>query len=255
MLCLNSTVEANTLTSLKDKQLQLKRPLATISQKTHQTTETKPQSQDKTHHKISPTLSLKAPLRLYSVEPKPVKASASNMAIQYIDLVQNIADDWQQDPALVMAVIHAESYFQPQAQSAAPAYGLMQVMFDGAVAEVSRFYFNGKTFSLSQILQPDTNITIGTAYLYILNQVYLKTIQSDSARRAITIAAYNCGLTRLMGLMAETNSLSSFVLTVNSMSDDQVLHYLTQQLPIAETRHYVTRVLTLQQSYQSLPFR
>lgn len=49
-------------------------------------------------------------------------------ARQYRPMVKNYADKREVDPALVLAVIHSESAFNPMAMSYIPAYGLMQIV-------------------------------------------------------------------------------------------------------------------------------
>ena len=79
------------------------------------------------------------------------------------------------DPALVRAVIHAESAFNPNAVSRAGAQGLMQLM----PATASRF-------GVSEAFVPAENIKGGVAYLAWL----LKRFDGDVTRAA---AGYNAG--------------------------------------------------------------
>ncbi len=79
------------------------------------------------------------------------------------------------DPALVRAVVHAESWFQPDAVSHAGAQGLMQLMPDTA-----------RRFGVVNPFDPVDNITGGVAYLAWL----LAEFDQDLTR---VLAAYNAG--------------------------------------------------------------
>lgn len=78
------------------------------------------------------------------------------------------------DPALVDAVVRAESAYRPQAVSPKGAVGLMQVMPD-----------TGRRFGVRDLEDPDSNLKAGTAYLG-----YLLDLFSDLS---LALAAYNAG--------------------------------------------------------------
>ncbi|MEE4297531.1 MAG: lytic transglycosylase domain-containing protein [Wenzhouxiangella sp.] len=79
------------------------------------------------------------------------------------------------DPALIRAVMHAESWFETQAVSHAGAQGLMQLMPDTA-----------RRFGVTNAFDPVDNITGGAAYLAWLSEKF----EQDLTR---IVAAYNAG--------------------------------------------------------------
>ncbi|MCC5794018.1 MAG: transglycosylase SLT domain-containing protein [Chromatiales bacterium] len=89
--------------------------------------------------------------------------------------IETASQQFGVDPALVRAVMHAESGFQPDALSHAGAQGLMQLMPDTA-----------RRFSVENAFDPLDNITGGVAYLAWL----LREFEGDLTR---VIAAYNAG--------------------------------------------------------------
>lgn len=95
----------------------------------------------------------------------------------YHDHVLAAAKAHHLDPALIHAVIRAESNYSPTALSAKGAIGLMQVM----PATGMRFGVSAKA-----LRQPDTNIRIGTQYLAWL----LERFDGDVE---LALAGYNAG--------------------------------------------------------------
>lgn len=78
------------------------------------------------------------------------------------------------DPALVDAVIQAESAYRPEAVSPKGAVGLMQVMPD-----------TGRRFGIRDLEDPEANLKAGTTYLG-----YLLDLFGDLS---LALAAYNAG--------------------------------------------------------------
>lgn len=91
------------------------------------------------------------------------------------DLILSNAQAQGVDPALVRAVIHAESSFNPDAVSPAGARGLMQLM----PATAARF-------GVSQIYDPEENIRGGVTYLRFL-------LDKFNGDMRLAAAGYNAG--------------------------------------------------------------
>ncbi len=99
----------------------------------------------------------------------PLQLDAFNYAIS------SASRKYQVDPALVRAVIHAESAFRPAARSKKGALGLMQLMPDTA-----------RDMGVSDALEPEQNILGGVRYLaWLLDQ--------NGGNTLLATAAYNAG--------------------------------------------------------------
>jgi len=92
-------------------------------------------------------------------------------------LIVNVAQRHSVDIALIKAVIHTESYFDPKAESKAGAQGLMQLM-----PRTAQMYgvYNRK--------DPTANLEAGVKHLRYLLKKYPKDIK-------LALAAYNAGET------------------------------------------------------------
>lgn len=110
-------------------------------------------------------LSLFSPLSL-------TDQSAEIEGVPYAEVINQAAAEYGVDPALIAAIIKAESNFNPKAQSHAGAQGLMQVM-----------PFNAKGANL---LDPEQNIRRGVEII----ASHLKKYDGDLK---LALAAYNAG--------------------------------------------------------------
>lgn len=104
--------------------------------------------------------------------------------LRYSTNVRVYASEQHLDPALLAAVIEAESKFNPNARSAAGAVGLMQLT--PSTAEGIAQATGGSRFEVSDLTNPDINIRYGAWYLRHLFDRY------DQHER-LALAAYNAG--------------------------------------------------------------
>ena len=102
-------------------------------------------------------------------EKIPLNRGAFNEAIQMA------AEEFAVDDALIRAIIHAESAYQPQALSPKGAQGLMQLM-PATQAELQ----------VVDVFDPISNITGGTLYLSRLLNQFNQNVE-------LAAAAYNAG--------------------------------------------------------------
>jgi membrane-bound lytic murein transglycosylase C len=174
-------------------------------------------------------------------------------AIRYKSFIYDYAQKYSLPPSLVFAIIHAESHFNPLARSQAPAFGLMQIMPHTAGMDASHLiYKKKKVLSPSYLYNPKQNVQVGAAYFHILYYRYLKGITDSKARLYCAIAAYNAGTTSVMKTLTGRGSINKAVSRINRMSAPDVLRKLLRQMPTAETRGYLNKVLNLQKTYAKI---
>ena len=131
------------------------------------------------------------------------------------------------DPALIAAVIYAETKFEPR-QSSAGAEGLMQIL--PATAYFLAHLSGGSRFTASDLASPRINVAYGSYYLrYLLNHY--------TGNEMLAVAAYNAGLANVDSWVAQANAAGR-QLTVAA-------------IPFPETRAYVERVQQAQREYRA----
>lgn len=169
-------------------------------------------------------------------------------ARQYWPLVQASAQRYQISPALILAIMETESSFNPMAVSPVRAYGLMQVMPKTAGRDVfDKVYRRSDTPSRRYLFNPANNVDVGTAYLSVLRDIYLKDIQGWRKRQYCMIASYNGGAGNLFKTFARGRRHA--IARINAMSDQQVYNTIVQSHPSRESRRYLQKVTAKQQQY------
>jgi soluble lytic murein transglycosylase len=132
------------------------------------------------------------------------------------------------DPALIAAVIYAESKFDPRPSSAG-AQGLMQILPTTAyfIARLS----GGSSFTASDLATPSVNVAYGSYYLrYLLDRF--------GGNEMLALAAYNGGVSNVESWVARAEA-GGRTLTLGG-------------IPFDETRAYVQRVLQAQRDYRAI---
>ena len=129
----------------------------------------------------------------------------------------------QLDPAVVFGIVRQESRFVMEARSGVGASGLMQIMPATATWTAKKIGLTG--FSLGQLNEQDTNLTLGTSYLKLL-------LDDFQASLPMAAAAYNAGPSRSRrwrGTDADSPTLEAAIWMEN--------------IPFNETRGYVQHVV------------
>ncbi|MGR5061881.1 transglycosylase SLT domain-containing protein [Photobacterium sp. DNB22_13_2] len=171
----------------------------------------------------------------------------SQRAAKYVDFAEKESERFEIPAALVMAIMHSESSFNPKAKSPIPAYGLMQIVPTTAGHDV-----NARVRKINAPMQPDelyladVNVETGTAYLNILDKSYLKSITDPQSRLYCTIAAYNTGAGNVAKAFNADGSrnIRKAAKVINTLSSDEVYQRLLQDLPYDETKNYLKKVTT-----------
>lgn len=149
----------------------------------------------------------------------------NSMPLADTAIIRHQAREKHLSPALIAAVIYAETKFDPR-ESSAGAQGLMQIL--PSTAEYLAHLSGGTTFTTSDLANPEVNIAYGSYYLSYLLKHY-------GGAQLPAIAAYNAGLTN--------------VDQWSSKAREQGATLTVQDIPFPQTRAYVARVLSAESTY------
>lgn len=148
------------------------------------------------------------------------------LPLNHEDIIRQQATDKKLDPSLLAAVIYAESRFRNQTSSAG-ARGLMQITPETAhyIAKLS----GGTQFDQGDLGTAQINISYGAYYLRYLLRRY-------AGNTVLALAAYNGG----------EGNVDRWI--VEASQSERV--FAVDQIPFAETRAYIRRVLDARTRYR-----
>ena len=149
------------------------------------------------------------------------------LPLQYASIIREQSAEKHLDPALVAAVIYAETRFRPRT-SPTGAEGLMQI--EPATAKFLAHRSGGYAFNVTDLGTPSVNIAYGSYYLRYLLNLY-------RGSKVLALAAYNGGETNVDNWLTSARA--------------QHRHLTINTIPIPQTRAYVTEVLSKQRAYRS----
>jgi soluble lytic murein transglycosylase len=133
------------------------------------------------------------------------------------------------DPYMVASLIRQESEFNPSVVSYANAYGLMQLL--PSVGKQMAHEEGISHFETYQLLDPATNIRLGTRYLRQM-------LQKFGGVQEYALAAYNAGDSRVVDWEAAGpyHGMDEFV----------------ESIPFTQTREYVEAILRNEETYRAI---
>src|SRR3954451_13511809 len=149
------------------------------------------------------------------------------LPLRHEDIIRQQARDKDLDPALIAAVIYAESHFRDGQTSAAGAEGLMQIT--PATARMIARKSGGVAFTVRDLGTPQVNIAYGAWYLRYLMGRY-------AGNETFALAAYNGGEGNVDRWIASAEQRNE-ALTIAA-------------IPFSETRTYVQRVRDAEREYR-----
>ena len=186
--------------------------------------------------------------KTYWVDIPLVKQFKRISAQQYLPYVSQSARKHRLDEALVFAIIETESSFNPFAVSHSHAYGLMQIMPNTAGRDYfQRIKKRDIRPTRQYLFNAQNNIEVGSGYLSILRDAYLRGIDNELSQEYCIIAAYNGGAGQL--LRSFDRDRKKAISKINSMSSQQVYQYIVKYHPKLESRNYLKKVIKFKKKY------
>lgn len=139
---------------------------------------------------------------------------SSGMVSQWDNFLKEYSDTIGWDWRLLASVVYQESRFDPQAESWAGAYGLMQLMPS-----------TGDFFGIDITGSPEENIRAGVKYLKWLGNLFEDKVQDENERLKFILAAYNVG----PGHVLDARQLALKNGRDPEVWDDNVAYYLLKK--------------------------
>jgi soluble lytic murein transglycosylase len=148
--------------------------------------------------------------------------------LDYWPLIQKYSKMHALDPYLITALMAQESTFTAEIRSSANARGLMQLM--PGTGRIYARKLGMRSFSTASLLQPETNVRLGTQYF--------KDLVDRFGGVHYALASYNAGEHRVARWLTEAPGLPA----------DEFI----DNIPFPETQNYVKRILGTAEDYRRL---
>ena len=182
-----------------------------------------------------------------------VSGAQQKLIESQLDTIRAYSSEYDVPVSLILAVIETESSFNPRAVSPIPAFGLMQLVPRTAgIDAYQRVHGEKKVVSAEFLFNEINNIELGTAYLNIVRDSYLRHIEDPHSRFYCTVAAYNTGVGNVARSFGGSKNLRSAARRINGMTSDEVYRHLLAELPAEETKNYLRKIVSRQGNYRHL---
>ncbi|OON41486.1 hypothetical protein BTJ39_03565 [Izhakiella australiensis] len=145
----------------------------------------------------------------------PASARQRRQRDRWDGIINNYANRYKVNPALIKAVISVESGFDPKAKSSVGAMGLMQIMPETAKWLITKL---GEADGRYDLHDPEKNIQLGVYFIALLAERYNNDLE-------LVLAAYNAG-------------------------PGAVDRYNNRVPPYRETQQYVEKIISYYQKYK-----
>lgn len=195
----------------------------------------------------------KRDISVYKITLPYKRGAFAERSKKVIPYVKKYAKKFGINPIQVMAQIHTESAFNPRAQSPVNAFGLMQLVPRSGGGEAYRFVTKKKGKpSKSYLFNPEHNIELGCAYIYIIQSRYFGGISNSKKLELLSISAYNTGPGNVAKAFTGKYNPQKAYPQIKRLNKTQLYEHLRRKLPYKETRHYIKTVTDRMKIYGDL---
>jgi len=180
------------------------------------------------------------------------KNHVEKRAKEFQEVAHKFAEEYDLSPALVFAIMHTESHFNPLAKSPANAYGLMQVVPTSAGRDAyNRLYKKDGVPTPEYLFKPDKNVQMGSVYLRILASGSFRKVEDPQTREYMIICAYNTGAGNVSKAYIGSFKIGKAIPKINAKTPEENYQFLLENLPYEETRSYLKKVSDRKKIYES----
>lgn len=161
-------------------------------------------------------------------------------ALTWMPITEQAGKEWGVSPRVITAIIAVESGGNPALVSKSNAVGLMQIKASTAGADVYRHLGWSGQPSTSQLKDPARNISIGAAYLSIMEHGILAGIDDPQTMQYALLVSYANGAGALLRTFSSNREKA--IDKINGLSPDAFWTYVAENHPAAQVPRYLYKV-------------
>nr|WP_221192488.1 MULTISPECIES: membrane-bound lytic murein transglycosylase EmtA [Atlantibacter] len=161
-------------------------------------------------------------------------------AMQWYPISEKAGAAWGVSPRLITAIIAIESGGNPNAVSKSNAIGLMQLKASTSGRDVYRHMGWSGQPSTSELKNPERNISMGTAYLSILEHGALNGIEDPTTMQYALMVSYANGAGAL--LRTFSSDRKEAIEKINDLSPDEFVEHVQKNHPSPQAPRYIWKM-------------
>ncbi len=171
---------------------------------------------------------------------------------KYKPYIERQCERFRIEPAIALAIIHTESYFNPYAYNRqGNAYGMMQIVprYAGATMNYVLYKKKGKP-SPSVLYNPKNNLEMGIGYLDYIRRNFFSKVTDETNQYYCMICSYNGGAGSVyIAITGKRKATDKMFAKINKMSNKKLYKKLRKDIPWEETRNYIKLVTERMDKY------
>ena len=161
-------------------------------------------------------------------------------AMQWMPISEKAGAAWGVSPQLITAIIAIESGGNPNAVSKSNAIGLMQLKASTSVRDVYRRMGWSGERSTSELKNPERNISMGAAYLSILETGPLAGIEDPQVMQYALVVSYANGAGALLRTFSSDRKKA--INKINDLSPDEFIEHVADNHPAPQAPRYIWKL-------------
>ena len=161
-------------------------------------------------------------------------------AMQWMPISEKAGEAWGVSPRLITAIIAIESGGNPTVVSKSGAVGLMQLKASTSGRDVYRHMGWSGEPSTSELKNPERNISMGTAYLSILEHGSLAGINDPQVMQYALVVSYANGAGAL--LLTFSSDRKKAIEKINDLSADEFFEHVAKNHPAPQAPRYIWKL-------------
>lgn len=161
-------------------------------------------------------------------------------AMQWMPISEKAGAAWGVSPRLITAIIAVESGGNPNLVSKSNAVGLMQLKASTSGLDVYRHMGWSGQPTTSELKNPERNISMGAAYLSILEHGSLAGIQDPEVMQYALMVSYANGAGALLRTFSSDRKQA--INKINKLDKDEFFEHVVENHPAPQAPRYIWKM-------------